>query len=156
MADIALSKIGVALDGSGHADHALDMAMSLARRYSASLVLISVVPLQIVLPMAPGAPMTIPEDLTPLHDQLLANAKKKAEGAGIRSVITVRLEGHVVDTLVSYLEQNPLDLMVMGSRGLSAPGRLFLGSVSDALVHHAPCPVLIARETSGPARPAPP
>ena len=43
------------------------------------------------------------------------------------------------------LEQNPTDLLVVGSRGLSAARRLLLGSVSTALVNHAPCPVLVVR-----------
>ncbi len=140
-----LARIAVALDGSGHAEHALDLAIDLARRYGASLVVISVVPQQSTMTLSPLAPVAIPPDLTPLHEELLSRAKAKAENVGARDVVTVRLQGHVVDTLVTYLGTHPVDLLVMGSRGLSSPARLFLGSVSDAVVHHAPCPVLIVR-----------
>lgn len=40
------------------------------------------------------------------------------------------------------------DLIVVGSHGRSFWGRLTLGSVSDAIVHHAPCSVLVARADS--------
>jgi nucleotide-binding universal stress UspA family protein len=155
MSGTDLARIAVALDGSGHAEHALDLGISLARHYDASLVLISIVPFQPALPLAAGAPIVVPEDLTPVYDQLLSGAKATAEHAGAREVTTVRLEGHIADALVDYLEAHPMDLLIMGSRGLSAPGRLFLGSVSDAVVHHAPCPVLIVKQARSPSA-APP
>jgi nucleotide-binding universal stress UspA family protein len=40
---------------------------------------------------------------------------------------------------------NGADFLVIGSRGLGSMERLMLGSVSDYVVHHAPCPVLIVR-----------
>jgi nucleotide-binding universal stress UspA family protein len=39
------------------------------------------------------------------------------------------------------------DLIVVGSHGRGFLGRLALGSVSDAIVHHAPCPVMVVHET---------
>ncbi len=140
-----LTRIAVALDGSGHAERALELAINLARRYGASLVLISVVPLPSTMILSPLAPGSAPVDVTPLHEELLARAKRKAEEAGAHDVVTVRLEGHVSDAIVTYLETRPMDLLVLGSRGLSTTARLFLGSVSDAVVHHAPCPVLVVR-----------
>jgi nucleotide-binding universal stress UspA family protein len=42
------------------------------------------------------------------------------------------------------------DLLVVGSRGLGAVRRVLLGSVSEKVLQHAPCPVLIVRESSAP------
>jgi nucleotide-binding universal stress UspA family protein len=147
MGGVNLGRIAVALDGSGHAERALDLGIDLARRYGASLVLISVVspPPRVVI--SPLAPLPDAEDTTPLHEELLSRSKRRAEDAGARDAVTVLLRGHVVDALTEYLETHPMDLLVMGSRGLSASSRLLLGSVSDAVVHHAPCPVLILRDT---------
>lgn len=143
MTGTGLTRVAVALDGSDHADHALDLAISLARHYAASLLVVSVVPPLPTVSYSAVAPPAIPEDLTPFHEELLTRAKKKAEDSGVRDVVTVLLEGHVSDTLVTYFKHHPTDLLVMGSRGLSASTRLFLGSVSDFVVHHTPCPILI-------------
>jgi nucleotide-binding universal stress UspA family protein len=53
-----------------------------------------------------------------------------------------------VDEILAFLYQHPTDLLVLGSRGLSAARRLLLGSVSTAMVTHAPCPVLVVRSAS--------
>lgn len=138
--------IVVAVDGSDFADRALAMAADLAGRYQAILTLVTVVPPQIV--PSYGAPMFEPPDpmaVQAIYDEVLAKGREKVQNPRIARVETVRLEGIIVDELVAYLEKVKPDLFVMGSRGLSAGRRLFLGSVSDALVHHAPCPVLVVR-----------
>ncbi|MCI4361140.1 MAG: universal stress protein, partial [Thermoplasmata archaeon] len=71
---------------------------------------------------------------------------------GLSSVTGVCLEGVIVDEIIGHLEQSPADLLVIGSRGLSTAKRLLLGSVSDAIVHHATCPVLIVRAEPTPAK----
>lgn len=156
MSETDLTRIAVALDGSDHADHALDFAISLARHYAASLVVVSVVPPPPTVSYSAVAPPVIPDDLTPFHEELLRRAKKKAEDSGVRVVVTVRLGGHVSDTLVTYFKDHSTDLLVMGSRGLSSSTRLFLGSVSDYVVHHAPCPVLIVPHHGASSKPVAP
>jgi nucleotide-binding universal stress UspA family protein len=56
------------------------------------------------------------------------------------------LHGHIGQTLVKYVVDSGVDLIVTGSHGRSAVGRLLLGGVSDYVVKHARCPVLIVRE----------
>jgi nucleotide-binding universal stress UspA family protein len=75
---------------------------------------------------------------------LLARDKAQVATAGLK-VVTVLLDGFVVEELLHYLEKHPFDLLVMGARGLSRGERLFLGSVSDAVVHHSKIPVMIVR-----------
>jgi nucleotide-binding universal stress UspA family protein len=52
---------------------------------------------------------------------------------------------HVIDTIVKHVEADHADLLVVGSRRLTKSERLHLGSVSESLLRHAPCSVLIAR-----------
>ena len=47
--------------------------------------------------------------------------------------------------MVQEAEASDADLIVVGTRGLHATKRLFLGSVSTKVVHHAPCDVLVVR-----------
>jgi nucleotide-binding universal stress UspA family protein len=48
-------------------------------------------------------------------------------------------------SIVAAAEAEHVDLVVVGTRGLDRAGRFLLGSVSDFVVYHAPCPVLVAR-----------
>jgi nucleotide-binding universal stress UspA family protein len=52
---------------------------------------------------------------------------------------------HVIDTIVKRVEADHADLLVIGARKLTKSERLHLGSVSESLLRHAPCSILIAR-----------
>jgi nucleotide-binding universal stress UspA family protein len=56
---------------------------------------------------------------------------------------------HVIDTIIKQIEADHADLLVVGSRRLTKSERLHLGSVSESLLRHAPCSVLIVRGTGG-------
>lgn len=56
---------------------------------------------------------------------------------------------HVIDSIVKQVEATHADLLVIGSRDLTKSERLHLGSVSESLLRHAPCSVLIVRGTRG-------
>ncbi len=64
------------------------------------------------------------------------------------AVLTDVLEGPPGQSIVRYLEQANPDLVVVGSRGLRGVDRVLLGSVSEAVVKHAPCSVLVVRPRS--------
>jgi nucleotide-binding universal stress UspA family protein len=61
------------------------------------------------------------------------------------SVVTQIQMNHVIDTIVKYIEANHDQLLVIGARDLTKSERLHLGSVSESLLRHAPCSVLIVR-----------
>lgn len=65
---------------------------------------------------------------------------------GYPTVPHVRMN-HVIDTIVKHVEAEHDDLLVFGSRELTKTERLHLGSVSETLLRHAPCSVLIVRGT---------
>jgi nucleotide-binding universal stress UspA family protein len=60
-------------------------------------------------------------------------------------VVTQVQMDHVIDTIVKYIEANRDELLVIGARRLTKSERLHLGSVSESLIRHAPCSVLIVR-----------
>jgi nucleotide-binding universal stress UspA family protein len=154
MAEVQFARIAVATDGSPHAERALEIATDLARRYGSSITVLGVAPL---VPMYIGSteawvPTEVPDTEIEHYRKLVDTTVARVKAAGIGGVTGVCLEGVIVDEIVGYLEQNPADLLVMGSRGLSAGRRLLLGSVSDAIVHHAKCPVLVVRADTPPAK----
>lgn len=74
--------------------------------------------------------------VTSLRDEFLK------EGYAI--VTDVQMD-HVIDCIVKQVEKDHADLLVIGSRELTKSERLHLGSVSESLLRHAPCSVLIVR-----------
>ena len=48
--------------------------------------------------------------------------------------------------IVTVAEAEAVELLVVGTRGREGAGRMLLGSVSDHVVRHAPCPVLVVRQ----------
>jgi nucleotide-binding universal stress UspA family protein len=147
------AKVTVTVDGSPGAENALDVAIDLAQHYNGELCVVAVAPLvPLYVPGSePYIPTEIPESEIQYYRGVVDAAVAKAEKAGVSSVTGVALEGVIVDEIIAHVEQNPPDVLVMGSRGLSGAKRLLLGSVSDAVVHHARCPVLIVRAPSAAA-----
>jgi len=140
-------EISVAIDGSDHAADALTTAIDLARRYDAHLTVVSIAPVTPALVMAnePMLPPLLPESNLPRFRALVDAGVAKAGSAGLKAVDGMCVEGAPVDELLRILREHPVDLLVLGSRGLSTAQRLLLGSVSTALVNRAPCPVLVVR-----------
>jgi len=63
---------------------------------------------------------------------------------GHAATTKVRMD-HVIDTIVTHVEKDRADLLVVGSRTLTKTERLHLGSASESLLRHAPCSILIVR-----------
>jgi len=69
-----------------------------------------------------------------------------AAGATVSGEI---LFGSPESRIVETAEQIHADLIILGSHGYNRWERLLLGSVSDSVVHHAPCSVLVVRSPAG-------
>jgi len=146
-------RIAVATDGSETAGAAVGTAIDLAKRYSADLLIIAIAPLPPVFsaPNEPLVPATMPLNPVPHYRGLVDAAVARARAAGVSSVTGVCEEGMVVEEILEQVTAHRSDLLVVGSRGLSAAKRLVLGSVSTALVTHAPVPVLVVRPVTKPS-----
>jgi nucleotide-binding universal stress UspA family protein len=56
------------------------------------------------------------------------------------------IEGHAVEEIVRAANSGHFDLIVLGARGVSHMREMLLGSVTDGVIHHADCPVLIVKK----------
>jgi nucleotide-binding universal stress UspA family protein len=146
----AFRTIAVAVDGSAPAERALSSAIELAKLASASLTVVGVVPTPVVYSDAGGMIMQVLAENRRSFAELIDHAATTARAAGVARVTTSVLEGVIIDSLLGFLDETKPDLLVMGARGLSTTGRLFLGSVSDGVLHHAQCSVLIVRPSAPP------
>jgi nucleotide-binding universal stress UspA family protein len=76
--------------------------------------------------------------------QLVMTVRDEFVKEGYAAVSDVKMD-HVIDTIVTQVEADHADLLAIGSRELTKNERLYLGSVSESLLRHAPCSVLIVR-----------
>jgi nucleotide-binding universal stress UspA family protein len=151
-----IKKILVALDGSKPADKALDFALDLGAKYSANIVLVSVVP-PVIAPLSvypatsvptipPLAMDTYSDELKTSHEKVLSEALKKAKKVKPNLKVSTKLvEGRPADKIVETAKEGNFDIIVVGSRGLGSIKKFFLGSVSDRVADEAACPVLIVK-----------
>jgi len=154
--DALIENILVALDGSKAADKALDFALDLAEKYSANVVLLTVVdavPVPLTVYAAPDMQPVAPvfmekyvEELKTHHEKMLAKALKIAKKRKPSVQISTKLvEGRPAPTIIETAKAGAFDIIVMGSRGLGGIKEFFLGSVSHRVADEAPCPVLIVK-----------
>lgn len=78
-----------------------------------------------------------------LGEHVAATAKERAEEVGARDVTTRICVGDFADEILDVAEAEKADLLVMGRRGLGRVREVLLGSVSQKVLHHADCKVVI-------------
>jgi nucleotide-binding universal stress UspA family protein len=134
----------VCVDGSVHADRALDEAIDLATASHGRLTILTAIPKPpywATSPATAGAVEPLAEEMRHEAEKALAAAVAKIPET--ISVTTVLSEKPVREALMARLRDSCYDLVVMGSRGRGALSSSFLGSVSHYALNHSAVPVLI-------------
>ena len=153
------TKILLATDGSQEAELAGRTAADVAEKTGSELHVVHVfgiAPWYPVYPEAanfegaePGAPV-LEEDIQPISEQrareLLDAEVEKVRSAGGDVAQAHLREGGAPQEIVALAEEIGVGLIVVGSRGRGGIRRALLGSVSDSVVRHAHCPVLVVRK----------
>jgi nucleotide-binding universal stress UspA family protein len=67
------------------------------------------------------------------------------ERGSIRRVEAVRVGSDVARAIVQYAVKQSIDLIVMATHGRTGLSHLLLGSVTESVLHEAPCPILVLR-----------
>jgi nucleotide-binding universal stress UspA family protein len=137
--------IVVGTDGSGPADRAVRDAIDLAAREGAQLHVVTAYPDPAAFHehIATGA-TRLDVDLRSVAESVAARRVQEATGRGL-SVETHAREGHPAEVILAVASEVKADLIVVGSRGLTAAQRFLLGSVSQRVAEHADCNVMIVR-----------
>ena len=127
-----IETILLATDASTASRAAEDEAIDLAAGLGARLLVLSVVT---------GAPSARSSR------QLAVEAIVQRARAGGATATGLTWEGDAGESIVEASEAESADLIVVGTHERGTVGRLFLGSVSDHVVRHARCPVMVVRPT---------
>jgi nucleotide-binding universal stress UspA family protein len=139
-------KILVPTDFSTHSSKAIETATGLAKVFGAKVHLLHAYH----LPMLVGMPdeVVIPPDFwTTVRD---AAARKLEKAAQQVKAAGVEVETHLVefvpsDAIVQTAKDLGVDLIVIGTRGLTGLKHVLLGSVAERTLRLAPCPVLAVK-----------
>lgn len=125
-------------DFSENSELAFRMACALARDYNARLILLHVMP----PPMVVYAGGPVPVETWPKSDEAqekLRELEGKAHRVRVESQI---LEGDAVDMILRAADETHSDIIVMGTHGRTGLVRLLTGSVAEAVICKASCPVM--------------
>jgi nucleotide-binding universal stress UspA family protein len=149
---LSLQKILIAFDGSENSQKALEYALDLAEKYSASLQILNVLQIPASYPN-PDQPIsnqeqvsTFIKDLRKSHEETLSNAAKIATTLKPNLNISTTLkEGDPSTLILNTASEGSFDLIVLGHRGYSRIKELLLGSTTERVAHLAKCAVLIIK-----------
>ena len=137
-------KILLAADGSDHALHATQIAAELARNPNAKELRV-VVAYDMIPPYFGEPNMQIAIDARMEEAKLVLQKTIEAIGKVPCEIHTELIEGSAAEAIIDVATTRKSNVIVMGSRGLGKLAGLLLGSTSQKVVSHAPCPVLITR-----------
>ncbi|MFX1538040.1 MAG: universal stress protein [Promethearchaeota archaeon] len=148
----------MAVDGSQTSADALGMALDIANRYTAKLIILAVVPPAIVpfVSYSPAGvttldPMSTGQYYKQMGERLkevLAQSLKKAKDLYPELNLTTKLlEGRPAEKIVEYAKQADTNLVVIGQKGVGAIEGFLLGSVSDRVADDSHCSILIVKPT---------
>lgn len=133
-------KILMAYDGSEQAKSAFTHALAISECFRAELLVVCVIRL-------PEPAIRI--EIDAILEELKAHYEKELvalRGEAVAKKVNFRsqiLVGHPAERICDLANVEHADLIVMGRRGISTFSRLMLGSVSERVLHYAPCPVLV-------------
>ena len=83
--------------------------------------------------------------LIEIGKHILEDAKQDAVQKGVNNVDTLVVDGDPADLILRCIDEQGIDCVIMGSRGLSGIKGVFLGSVSQKLMNRAPCTCIVVK-----------
>ncbi|ROR01515.1 universal stress protein [Desulfosoma caldarium] len=151
MSDNLYRSIAFCTDFSDNADEAFTAAKDLAWRYGATLHLVHVM---VTFTSAPIREIYVPLEMD-MHfvERATEAVKTTMEERYVRRLREKQpyelhiLSGYPASEIVRFVQENSIDLVVMGSHGLTGIAHVLFGSTADRVVRKAPCSVLTVRFT---------
>lgn len=132
----------VPLDGSKNSEKALLHACDMAKNYHSRLILLYVVEKSIPINLLDRKEYL--EILRKFGNKVLIKAKEITTMKGLDSKIIMK-EGNITNEIIKIAKKEQCNLIIVGSKGLGATARFFLGSVSNKLANNSPCSILIIK-----------
>ncbi|MDW0194326.1 MAG: universal stress protein [Nitrososphaeraceae archaeon] len=151
---MTVRRILVAVDGSKPSIDAVTQALDIAKKLGAELIALYVVSPDIryhyledtITPKLPEALKDVLMIAMQRGEKHVDKVRQMARQKNIRVKTDVIVGiSSVVKEIVDYAHKNKIDMIVVGSRGLSGIKKMLLGSVASGVVTYANCPVLVVK-----------
>jgi nucleotide-binding universal stress UspA family protein len=149
MMSLQIRSILVPTDFSECGNYALAWAASVARTFGSSIICVHVI--EPIVPTVGYSGMTEPLPIADISEQLEDSAERELpklaeceefQGLGVEELI---VHGEAASEIVRVAKERNVDLIVVSSHGRTGLGRILFGSTAEAVVRHAPCPVLVVK-----------
>jgi nucleotide-binding universal stress UspA family protein len=146
-----MKKILVAVDGSDPSFNASAHAIDLAKNFKAELIVLNIIyrtyiPYEIAFSQISVRLDEVMSKEMEKGNEHVDKVKQKALKKKLRVKTDVIIGGtSVVKDIVEYAEKKKIDMIVIGSRGMTGFKKLWLGSVASGIVTYSHCPVLVVK-----------
>lgn len=137
------------MDGSDASIDASNYAIDMAKKFEASLTVLFIVAPAVYIDFG-YANVGTTNEIESTKKKLAQNEVDKVNEKAMEKGVTVRTDVlikhiSVVKEIVEYAEKYKIDLIIMGSRGMTGFKKMLLGSVASGVVTYAHCPVLVVK-----------
>ena len=144
----AVKKILAAIDRSKYKEKIIDYAIFLGKAWGAEVTAIHVIDPGRGVPggrIKEKEKQREEEAKRPAED-LLSEAEQQAKKEGINLRKEIVEESDTVEkAIIDYAKKNNIDVILIGTTGMTAAEEVFVGSVANSVIHHAHCPVFAIR-----------
>ncbi|MFQ6078278.1 MAG: universal stress protein [Thermodesulfobacteriota bacterium] len=133
-----IKKILVPIDGSDDASKAIEIACDIALKYAARIYLLHVVSLPAIFldgafPAMEGMLRLLEED----GKKIIEEAERETKKCGLKDVQSAIVQGDPANRIIEFAKTEGVDMIAIGSRGLTGMKGILLGSVSHKIFHLA-------------------
>jgi nucleotide-binding universal stress UspA family protein len=148
---LLIKRILTAIDGSNPSLKASIFAIDMAERFDAELIVLHVIDprykeLEIAISPRPGKFKEIAERVMEEGEKIVETVRQKAieKNVNVKTDIISNFTS-VTKDILQYARVNKVDIIVVGSRGMTGFKKLLLGSVATGVVTYSDCPVVVVK-----------
>jgi len=144
----SITKIMIPFDNSKHASNAFGLALTLAKKFGASVTMVSVIQEDISRSWVGGTPgreKGMGGNSTNIIKEKLKASEAQAKKFGVQFDSEMITSAGVADSLISFISARKIDFVIMGTRGNGMAKEMMLGRVSTSVALNANCPVLLVK-----------
>jgi nucleotide-binding universal stress UspA family protein len=147
-----IKKILIAVDKSGYKDKIVAYASDLAKAMGSEIAAIHVIDkaslgaVGDLLGYYRGGKIEVyQEEMKNQGQKLLNEVREKAEPLGVKVSTEVLVGSSVAVTIIDYAKDHDVDLVIIGTKGMTGVQKFLLGNVANNVIANAHCPVLAIR-----------
>ena len=142
------NRILIPYSDSAHASKVFGLALTVAKIFGASITMVSVTqkdPSRSWVNDTPGREKGMSLDYVDILKRGMIKLEQQAKKFGVRFEYVILTSKTVSETILSYITDKKIDLVIMGTRGKGMWKEMLLGRVSSTVGINAPCPVLLVK-----------